>query len=354
MTENGRRIAEKLRAAVRRLDKTRPVTAAIDREPERNLVSGVVDVIGINYRLDHFDATHEAFPNTPIISSENCATGTSRGWYLPDAPNRAMISAYDCQPAQIFSSREKTHRHLQERPWVCGGYQWAGVEHRGECVWPRLCSQSGALDLYLQKKDAFYQNRSHWTTEPMVHILPHWNQENRAGECIPVWVYTNCSRCELLLNGRSLGVQMVEAGGHAQWEVLWEPGTLTAVGYQDAVAAAQETVETTGPAVALRLRLEDPGVTTDDVAILTCDCVDAQGRHVPDAAPFVHFDCNGLGKIAATGSDITDHIPPACPDRQMRAGLCSVLVQTGKQTGTLRVYAQAAGLTGCRLDIDLV
>ena len=91
-----------------------------------------------------------------------------------------------------------------------------------------------------------------------------------------------------------------------------------------------------------------------DVAIITCDCVDSEGRHVPDAAPFVRFNTNGLGYVAGTGSDVSDHTPVTCPDRQMRAGLISVLVRAGEQAGMLRVYAEAEGLKPARLDVQLL
>ena len=71
----------------------------------------------------------------------------------------------------------------------------------------------------------------------------------------------------------------------------------------------------------------------EDIAILTCDCVDAQGRHVPTAAPFVHFYTNEKGTILGTGSDVCDHVPVTCPDRQMRAGLISVAVRAGTEKG---------------------
>ena len=93
-----------------------------------------------------------------------------------------------------------------EREWVLGAYQWIAFEHRGETVWPRLCSQSGAIDLYLQKKDAFYQNQTHWIEDrPLVHLLPHWNFKGLEGETVSVWAYTNCSELELFLNGKRLG-----------------------------------------------------------------------------------------------------------------------------------------------------
>lgn len=351
----GRRIAQAMLHEIRRLDPTRPVTTAVSIDPLTSTVLDLVDVVGINYNLEHYDRLHEMYPDKPFVSTECCATGTTRGWYLDNCPSRGYIYGYDRDTNEWFRGRERTWKWFMERAWVSGGYQWAGIEHRGETAWPRLCSQSGALDLYLNRKDAFWQNKSLWTDEAMVHILPHWNLAGREGESVRVSVYTNCDQVELFQDGASLGIHDVEAFGHAEWQVIYRPGSVRAVGYRAGSAAAEETIETTGAPVRLRLRLERDGVRADghDVAIITCDCVDAQGRPVPDASPMVHFNCNGLGEIAGTGSDVSDHVPPAYPDRKMRAGLISVLVRAGKTPGTLHVYAHADGLEAARLDIEL-
>lgn len=57
--------------------------------------------------------------------------------------------------------REHFRKHIAERPYIFGFFQWIAFEHRGEAIWPRICSQAGAIDLFMQKKDAFYQNQSH-------------------------------------------------------------------------------------------------------------------------------------------------------------------------------------------------
>ena len=95
------------------------------------------------------------------------------------------------------------------------------------------------------------------------------------------------------------------------------------MGYRQGQEVCRDAQETTGAPAALRLKLERDGVQADgeDIAILTCDCVDEQGRHVPTAAPFVHFYTNEKGSILGTGSDVCDHVPVTCPDRQMRAFL---------------------------------
>ncbi len=139
--------------------------------------------------------------------------------------------AYDRDTSKSFLGRERTWRFLRERKWIAGGFQWAGIEHRGETVWPRLCSQSGAVDLFLNRKDAFYQNQSLWLEKPMVHLLPHWNLPGREGEPIRVVAYTNCPRVELLVNGVSQGIQAIDSCGHGQWQVEYHPGAIEAVAY---------------------------------------------------------------------------------------------------------------------------
>jgi hypothetical protein len=74
---------------------------------------------------------------------------------------------------------------------------------------------------------------------------------------------------------------------------------------------------------------------------------------VPDASPVVSFECNGLGEILGTGSDISDHTPVTSLVRKMRAGLCAAAVRAGLSPGFLRVYARAEGLIPTRIEIEV-
>ncbi len=354
-TEAGRRIMERMTAFVHQYDTSRPVTTAISHQPLQAPAVAASEVIGINYNLEQFDQLHALYPEKPIVVSECCAVGTTRGWYWPDDTKRGYFSAYDHVVGFSPNDREDTWRFVMARDWVAGAYQWAGIEHRGETVWPRLCSQSGALDLFLQPKDAYYQNQSHWTEKPMVHILPHWNQSHRAGETLLVWVYSNCAELDLFQDGVSQGRQKPERFAPGIWSLHWSPGMLRAVGYQHGKDVVEASVATTGPAVALCLQLEDDDVRADgeDVAIVTCTCLDRTGQFVPDAVPYIHFDTNGLGAILGTGSDVCDHRPVTEQDRQMRAGRCAVIVKAGFQPGILRIYAQAEGLEPAALAVKL-
>lgn len=224
-TEVGRQICRNLVSFAKKLDDTRPVMTATD-VPHIATVNDETDIIGINYSLGKYDEVHKKYPQKAVFASECCATGTTRGWYDADAPEKGYYSAYDKDTTAWFLSREHTWKFMAERDWIFGAYQWAAFEHRGETVWPRLCSVSGAIDLFLQKKDAFYQNMSHWIEKPMVHLLPHWNFEGREGEVITVCAYTNCQELELFLNGKSLGKRQIEKYGHGEWKVEYQPGTL--------------------------------------------------------------------------------------------------------------------------------
>ena len=243
-----------------------------------------------------------------------------------------------------------------EREWVMGGYQWIGIEHRGETMWPRLCSQSGAIDLFMQKKEAFYQNKSLWTTDPMVHLIPHWNHSGREGELLRVRAYTNCEEAELFVDGVSMGRVPVETYGHAEWEVEYQPGVIEAVAYIGGEEVCRDRRETTGRPVKLKLIAENADDVTangQDIAVFTCVALDEAGREVPDASPVVRFTSNALGRVVGTGSDVCDHVPVASPERKMRAGRIAAAVRVGKTHGTLKLYAESERLDGTRCEVEI-
>jgi len=354
-TEEGRRICKSMMACVRKLDNTRCVMTAVS-EPRDSTVYDELDAIGINYNLNMYDELHKKYPDKPIFASECCATGSTRGWYDDDFPQGAYLSAYDKDTNTWFLGREKTWKFICERKWIIGGYQWAGFEHRGEAVWPRLCSVSGAIDMFLQKKDAFYQNQSHWIEDrPIVHLLPHWNFKGREGEIIKVWAYTNCDELELLLNGSSLGKKIIEKYGHGEWLVEYQPGVLSVEGIRDGKVVCKDERTTTGKAEKLNLKLENKieNANGTDIAIISCYCTDSNGIEVPDASPYVRFNTNSLGTIVGTGSDNTDHNPVQLPERRMYAGRITVAVKVGTREGHLKVYASAENMADGVLTIDL-
>jgi len=352
-TDIGRRLHKAIAAHIRKFDAFRPITAAVDKTPNLCRIYDDCDIVGINYNLNLYDEVHAMRPNKLVFASECCATGTTRDWNFPsEADGRRRDKDGDTN--NWFLGREKTWKFLMERPYVIGGFQWAAVEHRGEATWPAVCSKSGALDLFLQKKGAFYQNQSHWTEEPMAHIVPHWNFRGMEGQEIPVTVYTNCDALELFLNGESLGRKNIEKYGHGEWSVAYAPGTLEVRGYRSGVLCTRHVRTTTGRPETLRLTLDAPCAAGGrDVALFTCVCLDSAGNPVPDAAEFVHFSTEAPARILGTGSDHCDHSNVTLPQRRMYMGKIRIAVQPDKNQSsiTLTAISEHCGCTSLRVEL---
>lgn len=342
--EEGGRIHRALAAEVRKLDNTRFVMTAQDSKVLESTVFDDCDLICLNYNLQNYDALHEKYPDKLILASECCATGTTRGWHLP-SNSQGRIRDLDRDTSNWFKGRELTWKHLKERPYVIGAYQWAAVEHRGEAVWPQLCSKSGAIDLYLQKKGAFYQNKSHWTEEPMVHIVPHWNFEGLEGREIAVPVYNNCETVELFLNRKSLGEQKMDKYSRGLWFVPYLPGELTCIGKISGKVVAEQTVKTTKPAAKLVLTKDlDFRANGEDIGLFTCSCEDMDGLPVLSACPTVRFSVSEGAIIVGTGSDNCDTNPVTDTERRMYAGKITVAVKALEGTEKIEIYAESDGL----------
>lgn len=352
VTEQGRRIFQTMLSRARELDSSRAILTAVTHTPREATVFDDCDLIGINYKLNHYDDVRKKYPNKPFLSAECCATGTTRGWYYPSDPVRGLISAYDADTNTQLLSREKTWKFIDSRDWIMGGYQWISFDHRGEAVWPRLSSQSGAFDMFFQKKDAFYQNLAHWSEEPMLHLMPHWNFQGMDGHPIAVWAYTNAERVELFLNGKSMGACEIEKNGHGEWSVPYETGRIDAYAYIGDRLVAKDSRITTGKPCKLMLKQETEARTGDTV-LVSCYVVDKDGNEVPDASVTVDFSAGGAARIIATGADVTDHNSVKLPTRKMWMGRITVALKIDDMSNVATLFAHAENLESAVIYIDL-
>ena len=351
--QRGKKIHKAMRERILRLDDTRFIMAAEDKAPDQSTIYDDCDVVGINYNMHLYDKVHEMCPDKAIFASECAAAGLSRDWNFPNnAAGRTMDRDHDI--SSWFWAREKTIKHLKERDYVFGFYQWAGVEHRGEAMWPMVCSKSGALDLFLYEKGAFWQNKSHFTTEPMVYIVPHWNFKGLEGETVAVTVYTNCDELELFVNGESQGRKEIEPFGHGEWNVVYNPGELKVNAYRNGELVCSDSRVTTGKPQKLKL-IQDTSCDNSgkDLALFTCVCLDENGNEVPNAEEYVKFYATLPAKVIATGSDNTDHNNTANNERQMYMGKIRVGVLPANGQEEIELYAMSKDLGTTKIKIKL-
>ncbi len=352
ITDVGERVHKALYQVIYKLDKTRFILTAQDREPLNSTVYKDCDVIGINYNLNAYEELHKKYPDKPILASECSASGTSRDWCFGDTLGRA--AAYDKDANDYFLGKEKTHLFIAEKDWVLGLYQWVAVDHRGEAVWPALSSKSGSFDLFLQKKGGFYLNKACWSKTPTVHILPHWNFKGLEDELINVTVYSNCQEVELFLNGNSLGRKQGGDRYSLRWDVPYTPGNLTVKAYNGGVLVAEDRKFTTENGEKLFLKQDlTCKAAGSEIALFTCSVLDKNGNPVPTAANEVEFFATGSATVVATGSDPCDHNAITSTKRRMYMGKITVAVKPNPGAKEFELYAKCDGLGFAKIKVEL-
>jgi beta-galactosidase len=361
-TPRGRRIAESMAREVKTLDTTRPVTYASNSGAFEG-INQVMDVRGFNYYMNEIDRYHREHPDQPLYGSEIASTLSTRGEYANDK-EQGYVSSYDANKPRWGVLAREWMEFYAARPWLAGAFVWTGFDYRGEPTpyeWPCISSHFGILDTCGFPKDLFWYYKSWWTSEPVLHLLPHWNWKGREGQPIEVWAFTNMDEVRLTLNGRDLGTRKVQALGHAEWKVPYEPGKLVASGFKNGKRVIQTLVETTNDPARLTLAADRQAIDADgrDVSLITVGAVDDKGRPVPVAANDVVFDIEGPGRIIGVGNgDPSSHeadifLPTKSNDaseirprwqRKLFNGLAQVIVQSRPEAGTITLKASSEGL----------
>ena len=290
--EFGTRIAESMREYCHRFDPTRLMTVASSSGPHILIPA---DVAGYNYILQNPVEQHRAnYPERCALGSEETTGCGTRGVYFeaPVGRERNAVEAGDGRmvafnrykhgPDSVYNCIERGWKFYAERDYLAGVFYWTGFDYRGEpnpMTFPATSSEFGILDYCGFPKDEAYYLKSWWTSEPVLHILPHWNLDGHEGEKISVWVYSNCDEVQLTVNGKNLGRKKMPANGHLEWDAVYKPGYVKAVGYKNGRKVMEERIETAGAPVEAVWTHEAVG----DIIVANVKMVDAKGRFVPTA-----------------------------------------------------------------------
>ncbi|MGC4031281.1 MAG: glycoside hydrolase family 2 TIM barrel-domain containing protein [Tepidisphaeraceae bacterium] len=370
-----RNITEAMVREVKRLDPTRPVTAAISGGIlNDNAMSEVIDVMSINYSFATLDPFHAKWPEKPVVSSETGCTLATRGTYKTEGH---FFADYDGEHERWGSTAAEAWRQVTGRPWMAGLFVWTGFEYRGEPSpheWPSVSSHWGLLDLCGFEKSGFWRHKA-WFNSPVgatpappaagtstvagdagvaptedvvLHLLPHWNWQ--AGETVRVQAITNADEIELLLNDQSIGRKAVELPEFPEWNVPFEPGELKAVAYRGGAVVATASHITTGPAVGLGVELhpscDTPFVADGEAAWpVTVFAIDTAGRRVPTAEPPLTISLEGEAELIGVGNgDPNGHFANRGPTLPLFRGLAQAIVRATETAGDVTVRVTSPGL----------
>ncbi len=351
--EQGERVMAAMVSRAHDLDPTRLCTAAVNGNYDLG-ISKALDVEGFNYNLGQVDGYHKSHPRRLLIGTETASTVSTRGIYSNDKL-RNWVSAYDANHPPWAELTEEWWQFYASRDWLSGGFAWTGFDYRGEPTpygWPSINSQFGVVDMCGFPKDVYYYYKASWGQDPVLHLFPHWNWEQREGEPISVWVYSNMDEVELFLNGRSQGRQKVQPLAHLVWNVKYEPGAIEARGSRSGRVVLTERRETAGKPESIKLTADRTKIDAngEDISILRVEALDKEGRHVPTADNQISFKVVGEGALIGVGNG-----DPNCQEsdkgshRSLFSGLAQVIVQANKTPGSITIEAHTEESTGDKL-----
>ncbi|GHT55405.1 beta-galactosidase [Spirochaetia bacterium] len=340
-------IAAELAGIVKKYDPTRPVltAAAFPELSSKIKYFDALDMVGYNYKEQFYEADHKRFPKLPIIGSEN---GHS-------------LAAW---------------KAVRDNEYISGQFLWTGIDFLGEAHgWPIRGSRAGILDTAGNEKTGYFRRKALWSSEPVLYLATRiapaekapgtflemypaelyrsWNY--RPGQPIQIICYTNLAKAELFCNGKSCGVEArTDDREYIAWTLPFERGTLEVRGISSTGAPVKDTLESTLPAVKLRLRLWEPTIDVPQQSHRTVgayrlnqielELLDEKDRLCTTENPLVQISLTGPGKLAGIeNGDLSDCSEYPAPRRRAYRGKLIIYVLSpaaGGEKTTLTVSAE--------------
>ncbi len=361
----------------KKYDPTRPVTLVVDNTKSSQLgIHEYFDVHAWNYGR-RYELARKLEPDMPVIISESSSTVSSRGYYelpLPDEqtdfPETPQASSYDLNGPWWSDLPDETFMWQQRDPYVAGEFVWAGFDYLGE-PYPysdrnmkemglegnsSRSSYYGIIDLCGIPKDRYYLFRSQWNVEEnTVHILPHWNWQDKAESEIPVFVYTSGDCAELFLNGKSLGKKCKQHESEdptERFRLIWkdvnyEPGTLRAIAYSKGMEIGEAVVKTTGEPDRLKLTPDRQTIQADgiDLSYILIEALDEDGNVCPLADNTLHIKVSGPARFTRVGNGNPQSMNSfASESIPLFSGKAMLIVGSGFEEGDVKVEVSSKGL----------
>jgi beta-galactosidase len=372
---------------VRKYDNTRPVTIAND---DTNSIKfrhfDYYDIHSWNYGRRYLPA-HYSDPSKPVIIAESASTLSTRGFYellLPVKPTdftkSLQISSYDLNAPHWAEIPDDDFLWQKEDPFVCGEFVWTGFDYLGEptpynseLVEQGIITQEqtakssyfGIVDLCGIPKDRYYLYRSHWLPDSLtVHILPHWNWNEKKQKEVPVFVYTNGDCAELFLNGKSLGMkckQTKSANAVERYRLMWEnvayhPGELKAIAYQNGQIIGASSVKTSGKVAKIIVSPDRKIIRNDgeDLSYILVEAFDKNGNFCPLADNLLHFEVSGPAVIEGVGNGNPLSVEPFIASSvRLFYGKAMLIIRSkeNNNTGNIGIKVMSKSLLGDKITI---
>ena len=368
--------ARLLKKAVLEIDDTRPITEALcawDRDWEiYDPHFDVLDVAGYNYMIFKHASDHQRNPKRVMWQTESYPRDAFRNWAtVNDHPyvvgdmvwtgldylGESGIGRYYYEgerPGESFAEGGQPDWHGA----YCGDVDITGwrkpISHYREMLWDVKGQWSKANGLYMAVKEPNGYRGN--IKETMWSVWPTWESWNWTGstdykgEAVPSWegkpidveVYTKAPEVKLYLNDKLVGTKQVnrETQFKAVFSIPYEVGVLRAEADGKSV-----TLATAGEPARLRLTADRNVIAAggQDLAYITVEVVDKDGRVCPDAAIPCEAVVKGQGQLMAFASaDLKDREPKTSSRVTTWKGRALLVVRSSKTSGKAQINIKSS------------
>ncbi|HSJ66590.1 MAG TPA: glycoside hydrolase family 2 TIM barrel-domain containing protein, partial [Anditalea sp.] len=335
-------ISRMLVAAVKKIDTTRPVTAALAGVAMSNHTDypDNLDIVGYNYQEYRYPEDHEKYPDRVIYGSEN---GDALEAWLA----------------------------VSENQYISSQFLWTAFDFIGEArPWPSRSSGAGIIDLAGNPKPDFYFRQSLWSDDPMVYLGVAENEKQvirrnnitdswtgKTGETKWVTCYSNADEVELFLNGQSLGKKEVEykLEEMVAWEVDFQPGELKAVAFSNGGEVATYILNTPGEVEKISGELSKSQFNkSHEVIELNIRLTDEQGNLVETSDLDLALSIDGPADIIGLESgDLSSHENYQAKNRKTYKGKLKAYIKTTGNTAPVTIKVTNPALQAAEFKIDM-
>ena len=347
---------------IKSIDMERMVTMGEDSpdKPVARAVMQLMDVVGVNYGSNsEYASLREAYPEFKVYGSETTSALSSRGIYARDNTKLQCSSKDNDFVGWGDSASEALKRHM-DSDYLAGMFVWTGFDYIGEPTpfnkYPARSSYFGIIDLAGFPKDIYYMYQSRWTKRPMIHVFPHWNWEN--GNTVNVWLYSNCDKVELFVNGISKGIKTKNNMGskyNYEYNVSYEAGTLLAKGMDSTGnVLVQEEIRTSSTPYKISLTSDKSLIKQggDDLIFVECNVLDENDIVCHTANNLINFSVSGGTIVGTDNGDATDVSSSLrSPNRKLFNGKALCVVKPDNTDTDVIITATSDGLQQTSINV---
>jgi beta-galactosidase len=344
--------------------------------------ASMLDVVGYNYMDFMYESSGKLYPERVILGTESFPMQIDKVWdkveNLPHVIGDCTWTCFDyIGEAGIGKSAyldpdanpddQGPSPFISAFPWRLANdadYDING-NLRPQGVYRRIVWGSSQTGLYSYDPAVF--DRKEWVSAwGWPDVSSCWNWKGQEGKPVKVVAYSAAREIELRLNDRVL--ERKAAGKEnrymAVFDIVYEPGILTAVSFSQGQEISSCTLCTSGEPAALRLTADRQVLPADGhgVCYVTVEVTDKEGRIVPGARPALQAEVASPAKedVCETGwlagfgssSPITteNYTTGQCTAYQ---GQAMAILRSGYKPGNLLLKIKAEGLPDASLEIHV-